>query len=396
MQFEKKKLVEKCTKSDGHYYPSPLCKNYTKVCLTKNYKFWRNFEFSKNPTIPTPQMSAPLHAEQEKDAQPAQRGSRRWVWTWNNYPLNADAEVKKWERFTSFGIYQREVGAKTGTPHLQGYFCMKNAKTLSSIRKLTAPCLVSFAVAKGSVAQNVVYCSKLDTRVEGTLPITWGEPPNQGKRTDLSEIKTMIDEGASSKDVADEHFSSWIRYNRGFGAYRLISQPPRSEQTTLTVFHGPPGTGKTTRMTKEAGPDAYWVIKPHNGGAFWLDGYNGQKDVCFDEFYSWIPRDLLCRMVDRSALNMQTKGGSVAFTAKRIWMTSNESPDLWYNKVGLGGMARRLKAPIGKVILMDKPYVHPEKECLPGFDSDLDDDFLEASEGAQNSEIESALASMDD
>lgn len=78
--------------------------------------------------------------------------------------------------------------------------------------------------------------------------------------------------------------------------------------------------------------------------------------VVIDEFYGWIARDLMCRICDRYPLNIETKGGSVSFLAKKIIITSNVHPKDWWPKVGLGAMERRLKAPLGRIEFMPIPW----------------------------------------
>jgi len=176
-----------------------------------------------------------------------------------------------------------------------------------------------------------------------------GEPPKDpGTRTDLLHVKEMLDNGASLSDVANEHFGDFLRYGRGMREYLQVNRKPRNWQTTLIVYFGPPGTGKTQRCVQEAGEDAYWLPQPHNGGGVWFDGYDGQENVVIDEFYGWIPRSLMQRMICSAPLLVQTKGGMVPFLAKRIWITSNQKPSEWW-KIGLGAMERRMVPPVGEV-----------------------------------------------
>ena len=51
---------------------------------------------------------------------------------------------------------------------------------------------------KGNFAQNEKYCSK-----EGKL-IEFGELPKQDKRTDLVEVKKLLDEGKQPMEIADK------------------------------------------------------------------------------------------------------------------------------------------------------------------------------------------------
>jgi len=144
------------------------------------------------------------------------------------------------------------------------------------------------------------YCKKetdeKSTRLEG--PWEYGQEPQQGKRSDLAEVKRMLDEGASVESIADSHFSDWCRYRQSFKEYALLRQSKRNWQTTVTVYWGPSGTGKTRRAAYEAGPNAYWLNNT-GGNVLWWDGYTGQETVVIDEFYGWIKYSDMLRIVDR-------------------------------------------------------------------------------------------------
>lgn len=85
--------------------------------------------------------------------------SRGWCWTLNNYSeaeynkIKMDMHndtVEKW-------IIGKEIGSK-GTPHLQGYIYLKNARTFESMKKTIEK--AHWESAKGKPDQNYNYCSK--------------------------------------------------------------------------------------------------------------------------------------------------------------------------------------------------------------------------------------------
>lgn len=314
--------------------------------------------------------------------------SRNWVFTLNN--PGPDDKPEEWGD-VKYGIYQHEKGMN-GTPHLQGYVLLTNSKSLSAMKKLHPSC--HFEKRRGSHEQAKAYCSKMESRAdEDADPVEWGDEPAQGKRNDLDDIKLMIDGGATEVEIADEHFGSFIRYNRGFKLYMTLTRPQRDWPTFTTVLWGPPGTGKTMRALAEAGPKAYWLPKPC-GTSLWFDGYDGQEHVVIDEYFGWIKRDLLCRMCDRYPLLVETKGGTTSFVPKHIWITSNDHPRDWYRKVGLGAMTRRLAAPLGEIIELDEVLRVDEVDNPElAYDSDLDD--LQANAASTLVELEGALANMD-
>ncbi len=282
--------------------------------------------------------------------------SRNWVFTINN-PEGDDGKLAV--PGSLFLFYQREVGNENTTEHYQGLVCFANARGLSGVKKLLPR--AHLEVMKGTVDQSIDYCSKEEGRISG--PFEEGEKPvGQGKRTDIKQVFDMVKNGDSELAIADAAPQSWIRYYRGIERYRRLTTSARNFQTEVRVYYGPPGSGKSRRALSEAGTDSYWLVRPRTtGGGVWWDGYSGQPTVVIDEFYGWLTRDFLQRLVDRYPLMIETKGGALSFTSKLIIITSNLHPKQWYKKVGLGALKRRLLPPIGKVVYMgDNKFPTPE------------------------------------
>jgi len=138
----------------------------------------------------------------------------------------------------------------------------------------------------------------------------------------------------------------------------MLHQPVRDWITTVTVYWGPPGIGKSKRARYEAGPDAFWLAQPQES-AVWWDGYAGQEVVVIDEFYGWLKRVQLQRLCDSTPEWVPVKGAMYPFLAKRIIITSNVPPSQWWPNVGLGPMERRLTGAHGTVVHMMHPWVPP-------------------------------------
>jgi hypothetical protein len=280
---------------------------------------------------------------------------RRWIGTLNNY---TDDELTEWVQLAelvmdskhdtlSYLAFQEEIAPETGTPHLQVYLIVNDSLRRRAVqRALPAGMRMHLEPARGNHEQCKKYCTKEESRKPDGVSLCGGKEPSPGRRNDLVRVKEMLDAGAKEAEIADEFFGQWVRYHKAFQRYRGIKLPNRTEPTFTTVYWGPPGTGKTRAAFDEAGPDAYWLPKPNGSRVFW-DGYEGQENVVIDEFFGWMPRDLMCRICDRYPFRVETKGGSVPFVAKRIWITSNSPPCEWWTRIGLGPMRRRLTSPLG-------------------------------------------------
>jgi len=147
-------------------------------------------------------------------------------------------------------------------------------------------------------------------------------------------------------DLADRHTALFLRYEKSIRSYLTLKAKDRTfdcgEKPLIFILTGAPGCGKTC-LARECFPSAYWLSKPNGNQQLWFDGYRGQEVLIVDEFYSWIPYDLLCRLWDYYALWLPYKGGSAKCGFKIFVFTSNESVVHWYPKVeNKGAFWRRI------------------------------------------------------
>lgn len=264
----------------------------------------------------------------------AARQSCAWVFTINN-PSSVDAP-RVLADFAQWCIWQKEVG-ENGTPHLQGYVYFKGSRKLSTLRQFLPT--AHFEIRRGTHEQAKAYSSKEDTRVEG--PFEFGTEPvatGQGARSDLISLKRSLEADTPMEQIWSDHFPTMLKYYKGAHEFKRVRQManPRTEKTVIYVIFGPTGTGKS-HWARENFPNAYWPTKPPKGQTLWFDGYDGRSDIIFDEFYGWIPYDLLLRICDRNPLQLPTKGSHVGVNPGSIIFTSNKPPEQWYNYTQFSG-----------------------------------------------------------
>lgn len=250
-----------------------------------------------------------------------------------------------------------------GTLHYQAYVEMKQPTRLTGMKKLFPR--AHLEVRKGSRKQAVQYCGKDESRIGDTSiyvnekwinssgaygtdgvdewttlwhSLTSQETSTTSTKQRLSLIKDQLCAGSHSiEEIADNDFDLWVRYYRAFERYVMIKTEPRNHEVEVHVVQGPTGTGKS-KWAMETYPGAYWKQRSN-----WWDGYTKHDAVIIDEFYGWLPFDLLLRICDRYPLMVESKGGQIQFVAKTIVITSNQLPGSWYKSCYFPSFIRRVK-----------------------------------------------------
>lgn len=264
--------------------------------------------------------------------------SRSWCWTLfieqkedgDFQPQDYIREIRCWRHHRG-SIFQLEE-CQNGRRHLQGYSEFNNPSRFSAfqIGRFQAG---HFEKRKGTKSQAVAYCRKVESRLEG--PWVVGDMEiQQGTRNDLLVVQSLLQDGASEKTIADDHFGVWVKYHKAFKKYKSLCVEPRNWKTKTYIFWGEAGSGKTRRvyeeLREEHGP-VYDVPRP-NGGSIWFDGYDPaiHKVILFDDFYGWCPLHLLLKLCDRYPMQVPVKGGHVEFCALALVFTSNKPWSDWY------------------------------------------------------------------
>lgn len=173
---------------------------------------------------------------------------KTWDFTLNN-PTELEVEnMKKLAHEVNYLIVSKEVG-KCGTPHLQGRVIFKRNYRLKQLKKLWPR--NHWELSK--CTKDNIYPIKSDSEV-----IIQQDNRKQGKRTDLDDLKKMIDDKRPMNELWDKHFGTMLRYSRGVKEYIKVSQPTiekaefkemRFEKITCWetpwIVWGEPGIGKT-------------------------------------------------------------------------------------------------------------------------------------------------------
>lgn len=257
------------------------------------------------------------------------RKSRSYCFTINNPTAGEREDIRSIANTSAvkYIVCGNEVGGVGGTPHIQGYVYFTNPRTIRGIKRLPGFDRAHLESSRGTPAEGAAYCKK-----DGDF---WeeGELPSRGRRSDLNEIKELIEEGKDELYIADNHFNQWVVYRRSFDAYRrLLMGKKRSWKSWTNVLVGTTRLGKTRFVYQQHeghdGDEIYaW------GGDRWFDGYCGQRVALLDDYRGELPIGFLLRLLDRYPMQVPVKGGFVNWAPRRIYITSNQLPEHWYDNL---------------------------------------------------------------
>jgi len=230
-------------------------------------------------------------------------------------------------------IGQLESGNDSGFLHWQVMVSFKSKQSLVGVRAVFGN--FHAELSRSSAADS--YCQKEETRIAGTQFELGAKPFSRNSKIEWESVWIAAQSGALSQippNVRVVNYRS-IRsiasdYSRCVGMVR-----------ECFVFWGKTGTGKSRRAWEEAGMEAY-CKDPRT--KFW-DGYQDQENIVVDEFRGGIDVAHLLRWLDRYPVRVEIKGSSKPLVAKKIWITSNICPTVWYPLIDeetLAALMRRL------------------------------------------------------
>lgn len=265
------------------------------------------------------------------------------------------------------GGYQTEKCPKTGKLHLQGWMSLDKEIQFMTLKPLFCQ-KIRWTKMDGSVAQNIAYCSKPDSRI--TPYVAFGdqdclnphEKQEKGARNDLLLVKRAMDSGVSMKRIRDDYFETFLRYSNGLKYARSLDENSFVEQTReFIVLMGPKGTGKSWFARQIIGNDSSYRPQKNNAGILSFESYDGQKWILMEEFNKKsLDIDTLKEITDRYKCTLPGRGFSpyglhtgVIITMNHdpqnlcdtiedwealrrrmtTWIWATEAPDRWQNKL---------------------------------------------------------------
>lgn len=274
----------------------------------------------------------------------------------------------------SYIIYQQEQCPITSRKHWQGYVEFRHKVRRHQVQQLLEDDQAHCELRKGTAKQASDYCEKSDTAVRGTQ-YSWGTV-SKSKESVWDDLKDAVDKGATIRDLANDHFSSFLRYNKGLE--KVIAMRDHNRVSTfkplrVICIYGDPGCGKTKYaydLINHEYQGQVFCKYYQKGQASWWDGYFDQKCILVDDFEGDAPINELLQLLDGYGHNKNwpVKGGFIKINPETVIFTSNHHPRDWYklteDTVKVQAVLRRIPTIITQSDAFPLQYIKRELESI--------------------------------
>lgn len=220
----------------------------------------------------------------------------------------------------------------------------------TALKKLNGFERIKFFKRFGTQAQARDYCAKGEqTHKEWLLHGIKG--PNYGKNAkfeeygeltpgraakgtfDMQQIYTMVVGQKTDTEIAEIAFGPFSRSLRAIDRIRAQNPPQCLTKREIILVYGDSDIGKT-RWAKDTFSDL-WEMPINSQSGTWFDGYYNQETALIDEFSGQMHLDQALRLLDPWYVRMvNVKTSFVWWNPKRIIVTTNIHPSLWYKWAG--------------------------------------------------------------
>lgn len=263
-----------------------------------------------------------------------------WCFTENNEPRTLWGRLGDLQESVPQITYICAQLEEAGRLHLQGYVQLQTSKPLSWVRNQISD-TAHWEKQRGNCTQARKYCTPEKVEpVQTWLPHTFTEygdfkkgRAGRGQRNDIVLLVEAVQQDRSQRSIIEDPtlvqtFAAHLKFH---DRVRSLYRPKQNEEGVKVILHvGPPGTGKTRKAFQDY-PDIFEI--PISNGTMWLDGYDGHKEVLFDDFMgaaSKMTLDNTLKYLDRYVRMVPQKGTHAWYHPETIVVTSNYHPRNWY------------------------------------------------------------------
>ena len=250
--------------------------------------------------------------------------ARRFMLTLNNEEMTDDEfydYCSNLEHMKYF-IFQREEGAKKGTPHIQAFIVFTIGKRFSTIKGYFPTAHIE--ESKGSNIQCRDYCSKSETRISG--PFEYGKFSEERERTDVKNLYDLIESDADDDTIRKLCPSLYLRYREKISSMRedlkfKVAKESGPREVEVTYLYGPPGSGKTSSIYAKHGYNNCFSVTDYSKGPF--DRYSGESVLILDEFRCQIHVELLLKLLDVYPVELPCRFSNKVAMYNKVYIVSN-------------------------------------------------------------------------
>ena len=243
---------------------------------------------------------------------------RRYCLTLNN-PTTEEMEAVTQVTTTNLkrGIFGLEVGEE-GTPHIQGFVHMKNAMTLTAVKKWLQSNRWHLEAARGTDYEAWTYCLK-DEKI---LAKYGDEPSVEGELSDWEKIADMVRGGASNLEIITKFPSIAIRCQGALDRMRLEHDRATAGWRDVEVkfITGPTGCGKTRGVMEKYG---YANVYRATDKKHPFETYAGQDVIVFEEFRGGIRCEDMLNYLDGYPVELPARYANKMAKFTKVYMLTN-------------------------------------------------------------------------
>jgi len=261
---------------------------------------------------------------EEKHYMSKKSESRSWILTQSADKITFDDLQKALSDYTYIGqMEQGKKGGEQGFKHYQIYIENPVSIRFSTLKKKLPNAHIE--PRKGSKKEAFDYVTKSDTKIgevfgNGDIDLT----NEQGKRNDLLEIISELEQGATLDEIRLKYKSQYFMYQNKIKSYLQAILETRFKNifrtVTTTYIFGSTGKGKTRYVMDKYGYENVYRITNYTHP---FDMYNGQKIVVFEEFRSSLKIEQMLNYLDGYPLTLPARYGDKIACFDTIYIITN-------------------------------------------------------------------------
>lgn len=254
---------------------------------------------------------------------------RRYCLTLNN-PTEEETEslLKVDTKNIKRMVFGHEVG-ESGTPHLQGFIHLKNATTISALKRRLGSDRYHLEATRGTDFEAWTYCTK-----DGDVVVEFGEQPTEeGELSDWEMIAQMVKDGSSNLEIIERYPAIGIRCQSALDRMRLEHDRANAgwRDVEVTFITGPTGCGKTRTVMDNFG---YANVYRCTDKKHPFETYAGQDVIVFEEFRNGFARieDML-NWLDGYPVELPARYANKLAKFTKVYILTNVEFDSLYPKI---------------------------------------------------------------